>query len=163
MTDSGSAQFAWSLALLPLWIVIAKVLGLYDGDRRALRHMTVEEVPMLVLWALLGTTLLSLFLDLAPAGRPDASSAIVAGVVAALSAIVLRASARWLWRSVVPPARVALVGRVAAAVALRRKLELFPDVHATIVAVHDPEDLEHARSSFPRGGPCLLRAALARR
>jgi exopolysaccharide biosynthesis polyprenyl glycosylphosphotransferase len=148
VTESGSAQFVWSLALLPLWIVLAKVLGLYDRDTRALRHMTVQEVPMLVLWALLGTTLLSLFLDVAPAGRPDASSAIVAGVVAALSAIVLRASARWLWRSVVPPTRVALVGTIGAAEALRRKLELFPDVHASIVAVHDPDHVEHAVDLF---------------
>jgi exopolysaccharide biosynthesis polyprenyl glycosylphosphotransferase len=98
--------------------------------------MTVEEVPMLVLWALVGTTLLSLFLDVAPAGRPDASSAIVAGVVAAVSAIALRALMRRLWRNVVPPARAVIIGSIGAATALSRKLELFPDVHATIAGVY---------------------------
>ena len=146
MTESGSAQLAWSLAFLPMWIVIAKVLGLYDREARALRHMTVEEVPMIVLWALIGTTLLSLFLGLAPAGRPDASSALVAGVVAALSAVTLRAFARWLWRSVVPPTRVAIIGGIEPASALARKLELFPDVHATIVAVLSPSAIEQLES-----------------
>jgi exopolysaccharide biosynthesis polyprenyl glycosylphosphotransferase len=43
---------------------------------------------------------------------------------------------------------VAIVGTIGTADALRRKLELFPDVHATIVAVHDPRHLEHAAHPF---------------
>jgi exopolysaccharide biosynthesis polyprenyl glycosylphosphotransferase len=137
-----TAKLAWSLALIPLWIVVAKLLGLYDRDGRSLRHLTVEETPFLVLWALIGVTSLSLFLDLTPAARPDAASAIVAGVVAAGSALLLRALARYAWRRVTPPVRVAFIGPVTVANTLRRKLELFPDVHATIVEVVDPRRLD---------------------
>jgi exopolysaccharide biosynthesis polyprenyl glycosylphosphotransferase len=136
-----TAQLAWSLAVVPVWIVVAKLLGLYDRDGRSLRHLTVEEAPFLVLWALIGVTSVWLFLDIAPASRPDAATAIVAGVVAAFSALFLRALARYVWRRITPPVRIAFIGSIGAANALRRKLELFPDVHATIVCVNDPKHL----------------------
>src|SRR5690348_8466591 len=44
----------------PVWIVTAKLAGLYDRDHRTLRHLTVDEVPWLVFWALAGTALLSI-------------------------------------------------------------------------------------------------------
>jgi lipopolysaccharide/colanic/teichoic acid biosynthesis glycosyltransferase len=43
---------------------------------------------------------------------------------------------------VTPPVRVAVIGSIGAADVLRRKLELFPDVHATIASVHRPRDLD---------------------
>jgi exopolysaccharide biosynthesis polyprenyl glycosylphosphotransferase len=138
VSEGDAAQLAWSFALIPFWVLLAKLLGLYDRDERVLRHLTVEEAPFIVVWALIGVASLALFLDLTPAGRPDASGAIVAGAVAAGAALVLRALARHLWRAVTPRTRVAVVGSADAASVLRRKLELFPDMHATIVAVYDP-------------------------
>ena len=42
---SGNAsQLAWALFYLPAWIVIAKLLGLYEADGRSLRHLTVDEI-----------------------------------------------------------------------------------------------------------------------
>ena len=131
---SGNAgQLAWALFYLPAWIVIAKLLGLYEADGRSLRHLTVDEIPQIVLWALIGMSGLSLFLEVLPPGRPDASSAIIAGTIAAFSAVALRASARWFWRLVTPPERVAIVGTAESTMSVRRKLELFPDLHMTIV------------------------------
>src|SRR5215218_9994967 len=43
----------WVVAMLPVWLVLAKLYGLYDNDHRALRHLTVDEMPSLVAW---GTT-----------------------------------------------------------------------------------------------------------
>ncbi len=81
---SGNAgQLAWALFYLPAWIVVAKLLGLYEADGRSLRHLTVDEIPQIVLWALIGMSGLSLFLEVLPPGRPDASSAIIAGTIAA--------------------------------------------------------------------------------
>jgi len=140
--NGQAAQFTWALAFIPVWILVAKLLGLYDRDQRALRHLTVDEISALVLWALIGTSGLTLFLELTPAGRPSSSSGVIAGATVAVSVILLRASARWLWRATVPPERVVIIGTVSAADAFRRKLELFPAVHATIVAVHDPRDID---------------------
>ena len=127
---------AWSLVFLPAWIVLAKILGLYDRDGRTLRHLTTDEGAQIVLWAVIGTSGLALFLEASPAGLPEASSGLVVGGIAALSAFLLRALARRSWRALTPPNRVAVVGSQAAAV-LRRKLDLFPDLHMSIVDVRD--------------------------
>ena len=40
-----------AFAFLPLWLLVAKLLGLYDRDHRALRHLTADEVPAIIAWA----------------------------------------------------------------------------------------------------------------
>ena len=56
MASGGAVgQLAWSLGLLPVWLVIAKLLGLYDRDERPLRHTTIDEAESLVLWGVSGT------------------------------------------------------------------------------------------------------------
>jgi len=142
LANGDAGHFAWSLVYLPAWIVVAKLFGLYDRDGRSLRHLTVDEAPQIVLWALIGTSGLSLFLELTPAGWPDASTAVISGLTAAVSVFLLRVLARWLWRALTPRERVAIIGTVSAADAFRRKLELFPDVHATIMAVHEPREID---------------------
>jgi exopolysaccharide biosynthesis polyprenyl glycosylphosphotransferase len=140
-------QLAWSLVWLPAWVVLAKVLGLYDRDERSLRHTTIDETLYLVLLALIGTSLLSLFLVLTPAGRPDASRTFVVGVIAAVALFSLRALVRFIWRWVTPPERIAIVGSAATTGALKRKLELFGGLHATIVEEHEALDFEGRRAS----------------
>ena len=137
----------WSLAFLPVWVGLAKGLGLYDRDERALRHATIDEAPHVLLWGLIGASLLALVLSLTPAGQPTASSTLVVAAVAAATLLPLRASARYLWRRVTPPERVAIVGSAAAAGALKRKLELFPHLHATIVDEQDELDTEDDRTA----------------
>ena len=46
----------WSLAFLPIWVGLAKGLGLYDRDERALRHATIDEAPHVLLWGLIGAS-----------------------------------------------------------------------------------------------------------
>ncbi len=137
--NGDAAQLVWALVFLPAWILAAKAVALYDRDARALRHLTVDEIPSLVLWALIGTSGLALFLELTPADRLSASSAVVTGLTALASVFLLRAAARWFWRATTPPERVAIIGTASAADAFRRKLELFPDLHMTIVAQGDPD------------------------
>jgi exopolysaccharide biosynthesis polyprenyl glycosylphosphotransferase len=135
-----AVYLAWGLAYLPAWILVAKLLGLYDRDEAVLRHLTVDEVPRLVLWALVGTSGLALFLELTPAGGLHASSTIAAGLVAVAAVVPLRALARWAWRRLTPPERVALVGSRKTADAFKRKLELFPDLHMAVVEQRDAID-----------------------
>lgn len=140
--EGHAGQFAWALLWIPVWVVTAKLLGLYDRDERSLRHLTVDEVPLLVLWGLVGTSILALFLEFTPADRPQASGAMLAGVVAVVSVLVLRGLVRLVWRSVTPPERIAIIGPSVSADAVRRKLELFPDLHMTIVETRDALDSE---------------------
>jgi exopolysaccharide biosynthesis polyprenyl glycosylphosphotransferase len=129
----GSSSTAVLLALsAPLWIVAAKVCGLYDRDHRTLRHLTVDELPWMMVWAFAGTALLTLLVapvpsfDISPADRIRIwGSAIGLG-------FLFRATARALWRRFTPPQRVLIVGEGSLAQAVVRKLELFPDIHAEI-------------------------------
>src|SRR5439155_14581556 len=108
-------QTVWALALLPIWIVLSKLHGLYDRDQRTLRHLTVDELPPLLVWASTGTALLALFLIASPAGGLSGGTAIRAWLVTWTAAFVLRATVRAAWRRLIPAERTLVVGRGALA------------------------------------------------
>jgi exopolysaccharide biosynthesis polyprenyl glycosylphosphotransferase len=141
----GVDQLTWALLWVPVWVVLAKVLGLYDGDQRSLRHLTVDEVPLLIEWTVFGTIGLSLFLLLTPAEPLSASDALSFAAVVWISALVLRVLARRVWRAMTPPERIAIFGSGPEAGAFRRKLELFRDLHMRIVEEHDASDFDQVR------------------
>jgi exopolysaccharide biosynthesis polyprenyl glycosylphosphotransferase len=143
VSASSVAGSLWALAPLPLWIVLAKLLGLYDRDHRSIRHQTFDELPAIAAWAAAGSAVLAALLPLTPAGSLSASSFALMAVLAATAAFVLRAATRWLWRQLTPPERTAVIGRGDLASATRRKLELFPDMHLKLV--EEPELAEEAR------------------
>ena len=59
----------WLLAFLPVWILLAKLAGLYDADHRAMRHLTVDEAPAILAWGVVGSRRsASLLGGLTPAG-----------------------------------------------------------------------------------------------
>ena len=130
---SDVAALSWSLAYIPFWVVVAKVLGLYDSDQRSLRHLTVDEVSSLLVWSACSTLGLALFLRLTPAEPLELASGVRLALIAASASFVLRSCGRWLWRIVTPPERVAIVGAGPLAAATERKLALFPDVHVDVV------------------------------
>ncbi|HEY2353723.1 MAG TPA: exopolysaccharide biosynthesis polyprenyl glycosylphosphotransferase [Gaiellaceae bacterium] len=116
----------------PIWIVVAKLARLYDRDQQTMRHLTVDEVPWLLMWALISLTLISLLLVPFPALQLTASDRVLVWLVTLGGAFFLRAGARGLWRRATTPERVLLVGDGPLAHAFARKLELFPDIHAEI-------------------------------
>jgi exopolysaccharide biosynthesis polyprenyl glycosylphosphotransferase len=129
---SGAAASLLLVLSAPIWIVTAKLAGLYDRDHRTLRHLTVDELPWLVVWALSSTALLTLLLAPFPAlASSSADRLLIWGTVLGLG-FLFRAAARGVWRRVTPPERVLIVGEGPLAQAVVRKLELFPDIHAEI-------------------------------
>ena len=139
-------QFAWALVCLPSWVVLAKVLGLYDYDQHSLRHLTVDEVPLLVVWTIFGT-IGALAVPTSHARRSDECVRMLSGLrqSSGSRSSSLRVVARRVWRVITPPERVAIIGSGPEAAAFRRKLELFPDLHMTIVEEHDALDIDEAR------------------
>ena len=129
---SGAGAAFLLVLSVPVWVVIAKILGLYDRDDRSLRHLTVDEAPWLVIWALAGTAVLTLLLGPFPALSLQSRDRVIVWAATFGFAFVFRASARALWRRVAPTQRLLLVGEGPLADAVVRKLELFPDIHATI-------------------------------
>ena len=131
----------WLLAFLPVWLLIAKLAGLYDADHRAMRNLTVDEAPTIVAWGLIGAVVGGLLSGVTPAGQLSSGElAAVAAVTIALD-LLLRAAARALWRAVTPREHVLIVGDGPLAHAIRRKLVLFDDLNMEAV---DP-------GSEPRG------------
>jgi exopolysaccharide biosynthesis polyprenyl glycosylphosphotransferase len=127
----------WASVFLPVWILLAKFHGLYDADHRSLRHLTVDELPAILSWAVMGTAALGVFLAVGPAHAPDLASAARACAIAIGAAVCLRALARFLWRRLVPRERTLVLGSGPLAAATRRKLEIFPDIHAEVVDHQD--------------------------
>lgn len=129
---------------LPFWIVIAKFCGMYDNDHRTLRPLSVDELPRVVLWALLGSALLTVANVVLKAPAFPAAGRIVLWSSMIAFAVMFRAGARAIWRVTTPPERVVVVGDGELAEAVKRKFHLFPDMHVDLIAEHlaiDPADL----------------------
>jgi exopolysaccharide biosynthesis polyprenyl glycosylphosphotransferase len=139
---TSTAEAFWALVLLPAWVVIAKLIGLYDRDHAAIRHLTIDELPAIAAWAGAGVALLALVLPQTPAGEVAAGAALGGWLVATGGALVLRGAARWLWRRLTPPEVTAVLGAGDLAEMIRRKLELFPDMHLRLVDASGPRSFD---------------------
>jgi exopolysaccharide biosynthesis polyprenyl glycosylphosphotransferase len=128
--DRDLERTMWALAILPLWIVFAKLYGLYDRDHTALRHLTVDELPSILFWTLTATAGTTLLLHATPAEGPSSPQAIRFWVATVAATFIFRVLARFAWRRMTLPERVLILGDGPVAVATRRKLTLFPDIHA---------------------------------
>ncbi|MGH2957577.1 MAG: hypothetical protein ACRDL6_11360, partial [Solirubrobacterales bacterium] len=84
----------WLLAFLPVWVLLAKLAGLYDADHRALRHLTVDEAPAIAAWGVVGTVAVSLLGGLTPAGSLDNAELALAAATTVAAALALRVAAR---------------------------------------------------------------------
>jgi len=129
---SGPAAALLLVLSAPIWIVVAKLAGLYDRDNRTLRHLTIDELPWLMMWTLCSTALLTLLLAPFPALDLSAGDRLLVWGGVLGFGFVLRAVARGIWRRITPPQGVLIVGEGPLAQAVVRKLELFPDIHAEI-------------------------------
>jgi exopolysaccharide biosynthesis polyprenyl glycosylphosphotransferase len=129
---SGPGGALLLVLFAPVWIITAKLAGLYDRDHRTLRHLTVDELPWLVVWTLSSTALLTLLLAPFPALDLSSDDRLLVWGTALSLGFTFRAGMRTLWRRVTPPQRVLIVGDGPLAQAVVRKLELFPDIHAEI-------------------------------
>ncbi len=137
-----SADAFWALALLPAWVVIAKLIGLYDRDHAAIRHLTIDELPAIAAWAGAGVAMLALVLPQTPAGEVEPGAAFAAWVVATGVALFGRGTARWLWRRLTPPEVTTVLGAGDLAEMIRRKLVLFPDMHLQLIDGRAPQSFD---------------------
>ena len=137
-----SPDAVWSFVFVPLWPLLAKIFGLYDQDHRSLRHLTVDELPALVILALVGTALVAALLRVTPAGSLGLGVAVTAALFTLGVSVVLRSGARFAWRRITPRERALILGDNSLAEATRRKFELFPDMHVDLVGDGDEASVE---------------------
>lgn len=142
ISDAGVPHAFWAALFLPAWILLAKLHGLYDRDHRALRPLTVDELPTVLVWALTGTAATAAFLSFTPAGPPELGDSARAWAIAAGAGLIGRGGARLLWRLVTPPDRTLIIGSGPLADAMHRKLALFPEVHAVVRETRRDDEVE---------------------
>src|SRR5215208_3266823 len=131
--STSPTTLIWALFLLPIWVVLAKLFCLYDRDQGSIRPLTLDELPAIAGWAAAGAVVLGLVLPVTPAGDVSLLEVLRACAVATVCGGVLRAFSRWVWRRTTPPELTAVIGNGELAAAIRRKLELFKDMHLRLV------------------------------
>ena len=127
----------WMLAFLPAWILVAKLAGLYDADHQVMRHLTVDEAPVIFAWGVIGAVAASMLGGLTPAGSLSTGELALTAGVTIVADFVLRVAARAAWRASTPPERALIVGDHSLAHAMRRKIVLFADLHMSSVEPGD--------------------------
>jgi exopolysaccharide biosynthesis polyprenyl glycosylphosphotransferase len=120
-------------ATAPLWLLLAKVRGLYDRDHVRIRHLTLDESSALFHWVALCATGTALIVIALPGEKLSAAGALVMGATAFAAAFTLRVAARALWRRLVPPERGLILGSGRLADAFARRLELESGHHLTLI------------------------------
>lgn len=109
--ESNPGTVSWAVLLIPVWVVVAKLYGLYDNDDRRIAHHTTQEVPSLVATAAVSVVVWKALTMLLGAVPPISSSSVVLiGATAALGSLILRSGTRTAWRYQAPPDRTLIVG-----------------------------------------------------
>ncbi|MBA3261999.1 MAG: sugar transferase [Thermoleophilaceae bacterium] len=139
----GTTDPLWVLPTLPLWVLVAKMEGLYDADHPRIWHLTTDEAPAIFHWITLSVAGSLLFIRALPDETIRLDSALTLYLAALGGAFLLRSAARAIWRRRVPPERALVLGRGKLADAVSRKLALEPGHHLTLLeytAGHDHEE-----------------------
>jgi exopolysaccharide biosynthesis polyprenyl glycosylphosphotransferase len=134
VSGPGVRAAAAALLFAPAWVLAGKLYGLYDRDHRTLRHLTVDDLPSLLAWGITSSAALVVFCQVTSLAHLGAVSAVRAFAIAVTTALLLRSLARLGWRHLTPPERVMVVGSDPLTHSIRRKLELFSDIHASVVS-----------------------------
>jgi exopolysaccharide biosynthesis polyprenyl glycosylphosphotransferase len=125
-----------ALAAVPAGVVVAKLLGLYDADHRAIRHLTVDELSTIVVWC----SLLAIACAILASGAISVTAIVLVSLPAIVLAAALRSLARLVWRRTTPPEATLVVGAGEPAAAIARKIGLFTDMHLELAGVEGPAD-----------------------
>jgi exopolysaccharide biosynthesis polyprenyl glycosylphosphotransferase len=133
---------AWLLLpLLPLSLMFAKIHSLYGQDQDRLRHLTADELPRLLAWSA-AVAAATMLLSTAVGATPRAWVVVVLWIGLSGFVWLFRGAMRWLWRNHVPADRTLVIGDHQVAERVRRKLELFPDIHMEIVGVSRSDGID---------------------
>src|SRR4051794_26354731 len=131
------------MSALPWWVVMNKLLGLYDRDANLIHKSTLDELPRITLSVVLGTTLVFMLSEPLlgfESHRPQAF-AFVAFALATVPAF--RGFVRSRVAHHYPPERCLIVGSGFVANLLARKIEMHPEYGVKLVGFVDLPHPEH--------------------
>ena len=135
-------QLTWeSFVGVPLLLIGAKLLGLYDRDETLLRRTTLDEAPKLFQLATLCTLVALLAGRLVVAGTLDRREALFLWVVLAGLLLLARASARGIALWLGPVERCLFIGDERSAEVVGAKLNGHGGVKAKVIAHLDMDQV----------------------
>jgi len=123
-----------SMAGIPLLLIGAKLMGLYDRDETLLRKTTLDEAPRLLQLATLSTLVAWLAGRLVVAGALDRREALFLWLSLAALLVLCRAAARAFALRIAPPERCLFIGDERSAEMIHDKLSSHGGVNARVVA-----------------------------
>ncbi|HEY2202398.1 MAG TPA: sugar transferase, partial [Solirubrobacteraceae bacterium] len=133
--SSRSLQLTWAgIAGVPILLLGAKVLGLYDRDEALLRKTTLDEAPKLFQLATLCALVAWLAGGLIVAGQLDRHEALFLWLALGALLMLARTAARAIALSVAPTERCLFIGDGALASTIRSKLGGHSGIKAKMVA-----------------------------
>ena len=136
----SSADALWALLMLPLWLFVAKIEGLYDADHPKIWHLTSDEATTVFHWITLSVAATLFVIRALPDVTLTVESAGALYVTALVTAFLLRGAARAVWRRLVPPELALVLGDGKLADAVARKLALEPGHHLAVLEYSAAKD-----------------------
>ncbi len=137
-----------ALAAVPLMVLCAKLLGLYDRDETLLRKTTLEEVPKLFQLATLSSLVMWLAHGLVIAGDFGRMQALALWAALTLTLPITRVAARALSLRLAAVERCLVIGDAPTARALGKRLAAGSGVKAEIVGYLD---IDHETAAGENG------------
>jgi exopolysaccharide biosynthesis polyprenyl glycosylphosphotransferase len=135
MLSSRSLQLTWAgIVGVPILLVGAKLLGLYDRDETLLRKTTLDEAPKLFQAATLCALVAWLMGGLIVSGELDRHEALFLWLTLAVLLMLARTGARAIALRIAPVERCLFIGDETSANAIRSKLTEHGGVRAKMVA-----------------------------
>jgi exopolysaccharide biosynthesis polyprenyl glycosylphosphotransferase len=148
--DQAAKDFALTILVLPLWVALFKIYGLYDRDDKRVTHSTVDDLPKLFHALVVGSLGVWAYSKLV---CPDPLG-LEQGVVFFSTALFLIVAARTAVRTIVIPRyareQVAFIGTGPLGDILLRKIRRHPEYGLDPVGY-----LAHANGPALEGSPYL--------
>ena len=162
--SSRSLQLTWtSIAALPILLLGAKILGLYDRDESVLRKTTLDEAPKLLNVATLCALVAWLAGGLIVAGSLDRREALFLWLALVVLLVLTRAAARATALRIAPAERCLFIGDAGADKTVCSKLTGHGGIRATLVAHLDLDKIAPWSTDAGSGAKLTEVRDLARR
>jgi exopolysaccharide biosynthesis polyprenyl glycosylphosphotransferase len=117
----------WLLPTLPAWLLLFRIYGLYEKDRKRISHSPLDDLPLLFHALVIGTLLLWLYYRLLPTHALVFVEVLVFAVSSITSITLLRWIARRSIAKLFGPERVLLIGVSPLTPTLVRKMRQHPE------------------------------------
>jgi exopolysaccharide biosynthesis polyprenyl glycosylphosphotransferase len=125
--EHSVSEVIWLLPVLPGWVLLFALYGLYGRDVKRISHGVLDDLPWLFHALLLGSLALWIYCRVIPPNQLVLQEVVVFGIAALVLALTFRWLIRRLAISVFGPERVLLIGRSAVTPALIRKMRTHPE------------------------------------